>query len=139
MVGQISGFDGDRLTLAAPDASSVALQLDALIACLGISPRLGPIADWGLELQRKQVPVDTEKFETRAPGVFAVGDINTYPGKKKLIVCGFHEATLAAWAAAAIVFPGHGRAAAVHDDEHAPAPLAGRGGRWPTRLTGPRR
>jgi thioredoxin reductase (NADPH) len=52
------------------------------------------------------VPVDTEKFETRERGVFAVGDINTYPGKKKLIVCGFHEATLAAWAATAIVFPG---------------------------------
>jgi thioredoxin reductase (NADPH) len=82
------------------------LPFDALIACLGISPRLGAIADWGLDLQRKQVPVDTEKFQTREPGVFAVGDINTYPGKKKLIVCGFHEATLAAWGAAAIVFPG---------------------------------
>ena len=106
VVGQPTGFDGETLTLAAPDASRIDLPLDALIACLGISPRLGPIADWGLELQRKQVPVDTEKFETRAPGVFAVGDINTYPGKKKLIVCGFHEATLAAWAATAIVFPG---------------------------------
>ena len=105
VVGQIAGFDGETLTLAAPDASSVALPLDALVACLGISPRLGPISDWGLELQRKQVPVDTKKFETRSPGVFAVGDINTYPGKKKLIVCGFHEATLAAWAATAIVFP----------------------------------
>ena len=51
------------------------------------------------------MPVDTEKFETRERGIFAVGDINTYPGKKKLIVCGFHEATLAAWGAAAIVFP----------------------------------
>ncbi len=106
VVGQIAGFDGETLMLAAPDASSVALPLDALVACLGISPRLGPIADWGLELQRKQVPVDTEKYETRERGVFAIGDINTYPGKKKLIVCGFHEATLAAWAATAIVFPG---------------------------------
>ena len=73
---------------------------------LGISPRLGAIADWGLDLVRKQVPVDTERYETRERGVFAVGDINTYPGKKKLIVCGFHEATLAAWGATAIVFPG---------------------------------
>jgi len=105
-IGQPAAFDGTTLTLTAPDASPIALPLDALIACLGISPRLGPIADWNLELQRKQVPVDTEKFETRAAGVFAVGDINTYPGKKKLIVCGFHEATLAAWAATAIVFPG---------------------------------
>jgi thioredoxin reductase (NADPH) len=106
VVGQIAGFDGDHLTLAAPDDIAITLPLDTLIACLGISPRLGPIADWGLALERKQVPVDTERFETRERGVFAVGDINTYPGKKKLIVCGFHEATLAAWAATAIVFPG---------------------------------
>ncbi len=106
VVGQPAAFDGERLQVATPDEKTIELQLDALIACLGISPRLGPIADWGLELERKQVPVDTEKFQTREPGVFAVGDINTYPGKKKLIVCGFHEATLAAWAATAIVFPG---------------------------------
>ena len=89
-----------RLT---PQTRRAALR--RLIGCLGISPRLGPIADWGLDLERKQVPVDTEKYETRERGVFAVGDINTYPGKKKLIVCGFHEATLAAWGATAIVFP----------------------------------
>ncbi|RYF65949.1 MAG: ferredoxin--NADP(+) reductase, partial [Comamonadaceae bacterium] len=89
-----------------PEAQTVELPLDALVACLGISPRLGPIADWGLALERKQVPVDTAKFETRERGVFAVGDINTYPGKKKLIVCGFHEATLAAWSATEVVFPG---------------------------------
>jgi thioredoxin reductase (NADPH) len=106
VVGQPSGFDGSELEVTLPDTRIVSRPIDALIACLGISPRLGPIADWGLELERKQVPVDTEKFETRAPGVFAVGDINTYPGKKKLIVCGFHEATLAAWGAAARVFPG---------------------------------
>jgi thioredoxin reductase (NADPH) len=105
-VGQPTAFDGSQLQIATPDAATVALPLDALVACLGISPRLGPIADWGLELERKQVPVDTEKYETRERGVFAVGDINTYPGKKKLIVCGFHEATLAAWGAAALVFPG---------------------------------
>ncbi|RZL90394.1 MAG: NAD(P)/FAD-dependent oxidoreductase [Variovorax sp.] len=105
-VGQPAAFDGETLQITTPDAQTVALKLDALIACLGISPRLGPIADWGLDLVRKQVPVDTERFQTREPGVFAVGDVNTYPGKKKLIVCGFHEATLAAWAATAIVFPG---------------------------------
>jgi thioredoxin reductase (NADPH) len=105
-IGQPSGFDDAKLQIATPDARTAGLPFDAWIGCLGISPRLGPIADWGLALERKQVPVDTEKFETREPGVFAVGDINTYPGKKKLIVCGFHEATLAAWAAAAIVFPG---------------------------------
>jgi thioredoxin reductase (NADPH) len=105
-VGQPTAFDGEALQIATPDAQTVTLPLDTLIACLGISPRLGPIADWGLDLVRKQVPVDTERFQTQVPGVFAVGDINTYPGKKKLIVCGFHEATLAAWAATGIVFPG---------------------------------
>ncbi|SFO59698.1 thioredoxin reductase (NADPH) [Variovorax sp. OK605] len=105
-VGQPSAFDGKQLQIATPDAATVEFPLDALVACLGISPRLGPIADWGLALERKKVPADTEKYETRERGVFAVGDINTYPGKKKLIVCGFHEATLAAWGATAIVFPG---------------------------------
>ena len=89
-----------------PDGSTVALPTEALVACLGVSPRLGPIADWGLALERKQIPVDTARFETREPGIFAVGDVNTYPGKRKLIVCGFHEATLAAWGATDIVFPG---------------------------------
>ncbi|MET0543307.1 MAG: NAD(P)/FAD-dependent oxidoreductase [Variovorax sp.] len=106
VVGQPVGLDETHLQVTLPDGQTVEREVDALVACLGISPRLGPIADWGLELERKQVPVDTERFETREPGVFAVGDINTYPGKKKLIVCGFHEATLAAWAATAIVFPG---------------------------------
>ncbi|OUL98701.1 NAD(P)/FAD-dependent oxidoreductase [Variovorax sp. JS1663] len=105
-VGQPVAFDGRTLEIATPDAQTRALPLDALVACLGISPRLGPIVDWGLDLVRKQVPVDTERYQTREPGVFAVGDVNTYPGKKKLIVCGFHEATLAAWAATEIVFPG---------------------------------
>ena len=58
-----------------------------------------------MALHRRQVEVDTQAFQTSLPGVFAVGDINTYPGKKKLLLCGFHEATLAAFAAAAIVFP----------------------------------
>ena len=106
LIGQPAGFDGAHLQVAMPDAQTVGLPADALIVCNGISPRLGPIADWGLAMERKQISVDTEKFETRERGVFAVGDINTYPGKRKLIVCGFHEATLAAWAATAIVFPG---------------------------------
>ncbi len=104
-VGQPAAVDDAGLTIVTPEARKVALPFDALIACLGISPRLGPIANWGLELVRKQIPVDTEKYETQERGIFAVGDINTYPGKKKLIVCGFHEATLAAWGAAALVFP----------------------------------
>jgi thioredoxin reductase (NADPH) len=76
-----------------------------LIACLGLSPKLGPITQWGLAMARKQLVVNTETYATDVPGIFAVGDINTYPGKKKLILCGFHEATLAAFGAAAIVHP----------------------------------
>jgi thioredoxin reductase (NADPH) len=72
----------------------------------GLSPRLGPIADWGLALERKQLVVDTQAFQTGTPGIFAVGDVNTYPGKRKLILCGFHEATLAAYGAAAHIAPG---------------------------------
>ena len=104
-IGQPQAFDGRRLTVTTPDGQPLDIETDAWLAYPGISPRLGPIADWGLQLARKQVPVDTEKYQTREPGVFAVGDINSYPGKKKLIVCGFHEATLAAWGAAEVVFP----------------------------------
>ena len=81
------------------------LQADAMLLCLGISPKLGPINDWGLALERKQLPVNTETYATTAQGIFAVGDINTYPGKKKLILCGFHEATLAAFGASALLRP----------------------------------
>jgi thioredoxin reductase (NADPH) len=109
-VGQITGLEvnSGRLQgvhITGTDATTRTLPLDTLLVFLGLSPRLGPIADWGLDLERKQVVVDTEKFQTSVPGIFAVGDINTYPGKRKLILCGFHEATLAAFAAAAIVFP----------------------------------
>ena len=72
---------------------------------VGLSPKLGPIADWGLDIERKQLVVDTEKFETSVSGIFAVGDINTYPGKKKLILSGFHEAALAAFGASPYIFP----------------------------------
>ncbi len=81
------------------------LPLDCLLVFFGLSPKLGPIADWGLEIDRRQIVVDTEKFQTNIPGIFAVGDINIYPGKKKLILSGFHEAALAAFAAAPYVFP----------------------------------
>jgi thioredoxin reductase (NADPH) len=76
-----------------------------IVVFLGISPKLGPIAQWELDMQRKQLEVNTENFSTSTRGIFAVGDINTYPGKKKLILCGFHEATLAAFGAADIVYP----------------------------------
>jgi thioredoxin reductase (NADPH) len=81
------------------------LPVDELLVLLGLSPKLGPIAHWGLEMERRQLKVNTETFATDVTGIFAVGDVNTYPGKKKLILCGFHETVLAAFGAAAIVFP----------------------------------
>lgn len=82
-----------------------ALEADQLLVFFGLHPKLGPIAEWGLALEKKALTVDTEKFQTSLPGVFAVGDINTYPGKKKLILSGFHEAALAAFAIQHHLFP----------------------------------
>ncbi len=73
------------------------IEADEAYVFWGLSPNLGPIAEWGLELEKRQIGVDTEKFQTSEPGIFAVGDINNYPGKKKLILSGFHEAALAAF------------------------------------------
>jgi thioredoxin reductase (NADPH) len=94
-----------HLSIVKSDGIQADIRADLVFGFLGLSPKLGPIANWGLDIQRKQIAVDTEKFQTSESGIFAVGDINTYPGKKKLILCGFHEAALASFAAAAIVFP----------------------------------
>ena len=74
------------------------VEVDQMLVFFGLAPKLGPIADWGLDINRKTINVDTERFETSTPGIYAIGDINHYPGKKKLILCGFHEAALAAFA-----------------------------------------
>ena len=108
--GQPTGLraDGGRLQaleLLNPQGDSEWLKLDVLQTCLGLSPKLGPVAKWGLAMERKQLAVNTENFATSEAGIFAVGDINTYPGKKKLILCGFHEATLAAFGAVALLRP----------------------------------
>jgi len=110
MVGQVTGIDerDSRLTaikVTGGDGVTRVVPLDMLLVFFGLSPKLGPIANWGLQIERKQLVVDTEQFSTNVPGIFAVGDINTYPGKKKLILSGFHEAALAAFGAAPIVFP----------------------------------
>ncbi len=76
------------------------VDADQLLVFFGLHPKLGPIAEWGLGLDKRAVVVDTEKFQSNIPGIFAIGDINTYPGKKKLILSGFHEAALAAFAIA---------------------------------------
>ncbi|MFP5466983.1 MAG: NAD(P)/FAD-dependent oxidoreductase [Gammaproteobacteria bacterium] len=110
VIGQPTGVDirDGRLTaveVSAADNSVSRVALDRLLVRLGISPRLGPLADWGLALERKHLPVDTAGFRTSEPGIHAVGDINTYPGKRKFIICGFHECVLAAYAAAAYLRP----------------------------------
>ncbi|GAB4176310.1 MAG: NAD(P)/FAD-dependent oxidoreductase [Wenzhouxiangellaceae bacterium] len=81
------------------------IEADEFLVFWGLAPDLGPIADWGLDLEKKQIRVDTEKFQTSIPGVFAVGDVNTYPGKKKLILSGFHEAALAAFGVQKYIHP----------------------------------
>jgi thioredoxin reductase (NADPH) len=110
IVGQATGLEerDGRLTgikITGGDGVTRVVPMDMLLVFFGLSPKLGPIAEWGLNIERKQIVVDTEKFETSTPGIFAVGDVNTYPGKKKLILSGFHEAALAAFAAAPYIFP----------------------------------
>lgn len=110
LVGQVTGFeeaDGrlSALKVTGADGITRLVPLDLLLVFFGLSPKLGPIANWGLDIERKQLKVDTEKFSTSVPGIFAVGDINVYPGKKKLILCGFHECALAAFGAMPFIFP----------------------------------
>jgi thioredoxin reductase (NADPH) len=87
------------------DGRDLPVSADQVLAFYGLHPKLGPIAEWGMELEKRALKVDTEKFQTSIPGIFAIGDINTYPGKKKLILSGFHEAALAAFAIQHHLFP----------------------------------
>jgi thioredoxin reductase (NADPH) len=82
------------------DGTLEEIDADHVLAFFGLHPKLGPVAEWGFELEKKAIKVDTARFQTSVPGIFAIGDINTYPGKKKLILSGFHEAALAAFAIA---------------------------------------
>jgi thioredoxin reductase (NADPH) len=104
IIGKVTDYtDDDKgisgITVTTLDGDEEQVECEALLVFWGLAPKLGPIAEWGLDLNRKTVNVDTEKFETNIPGIYAIGDINYYPGKKKLILSGFHEAALAAFAA----------------------------------------
>ena len=89
------------------DKNQSSLEADAFIPLFGLSPKLGPIADWGLEIEKNAIKVNNAlDYQTNIPGVFAIGDVNTYPGKLKLILCGFHEATMMCQAAYQIINPG---------------------------------
>jgi thioredoxin reductase (NADPH) len=98
--GRITGVQ-----IKTPAGGLELLDAEHLLVFFGLAPKLGPIAEWGLELDKRAIRVDTERFESNIPGVFAIGDINTYPGKKKLILSGFHEAALAAFAIQHHLYP----------------------------------
>ncbi|PTX59259.1 thioredoxin reductase (NADPH) [Kordia periserrulae] len=84
----------------------ITLETDHFIPLFGLAPKLGPIADWGLEIEKNAIKVDnTLDYQTNIPGIYAIGDVNTYPGKLKLILCGFHEATLMCQSAYQRIFP----------------------------------
>jgi thioredoxin reductase (NADPH) len=110
VIGQMSALDGAAGELAAVTLKTkdgeVRYPCNRLLPFFGLTMKLGPVADWGLNLHENLIRVDTEKFESGEPGIFAVGDINWYPGKLKLILSGFHEVALAAQAAHRIVYPG---------------------------------
>ena len=109
-IGQVTDLEGDdgKLTAASikgKDNSLERVECDAMLPFFGLTMKLGPVADWGLTMQDNLLPVDTGTFETNVPGLFAIGDINTYPGKLKLILSGFHEGALMAQKAYHYVYP----------------------------------
>ncbi len=99
MVREVLSDNGNYRGLLVADADGNTHEIDSddVYVFWGLSPNLGPVAEWGLGIEKRQISVDTEQFQTNKNGIFAVGDINTYPGKKKLILSGFHEAALAAF------------------------------------------
>lgn len=110
-IAQLSGVVGDGTKMTSVHIKSKTdgeseIPADALLPFFGLTMKLGPIADFGLNLNENLIPVDTEKFETSIPSIFAIGDINTYPGKLKLILSGFHEAALMSQAAFLVCRPG---------------------------------
>jgi thioredoxin reductase (NADPH) len=109
-IGQISALGGaegelSSVVVKSQDGSLEKIACEKLMPFFGLTMKLGPIAEWGLNLHENLIPVDTERFETSVPGVFAIGDINYYKGKLKLILCGFHEGALAAQRAHRYVYP----------------------------------
>jgi thioredoxin reductase (NADPH) len=109
-IGQVTALEGTDGQLAAAsvkgnDGTLARIECDALLPFFGLTMKLGPVAEWGLKMEDELIPVDTAAFETDVPGIFAIGDINTYPGKLKLILCGFHEGALMAQKAYHYVYP----------------------------------
>ena len=109
-IGQVTALEGAEGVLSAcsikgNDGSLARIEVDCMLPFFGLTMKLGPVANWGLKMEEELIPADTSTFETSIPGLFAVGDINTYPGKLKLILSGFHEAALMAQKAHRYVYP----------------------------------
>ncbi|CAM5345629.1 Ferredoxin--NADP reductase OS=Afipia felis OX=1035 GN=NCTC12722_01495 PE=3 SV=1 [Afipia felis] len=109
-IGQVTALDGENgvlkgVQIKGADNSIATVACDTILPFFGLTMKIGPVAEWGVKLENNLVPVDTEAFETNVPGIFAIGDINTYPGKLKLILSGFHEGALMAQKASRYVFP----------------------------------
>jgi thioredoxin reductase (NADPH) len=109
-IGQVTALDGANgmltgATIKANDNAVSTIACNAMLPFFGLTMKLGPVADWGIALEHNLIPVETSAFETSVPGIFAIGDINTYPGKLKLILCGFHEGSLMAQKAHRYVYP----------------------------------
>ncbi len=95
----------NQVNISHKTEGNIAKEVDHWIPLFGLSPKLGPIADWGLTIEKNSILVDTFDYSTNIPGIYAIGDVNTYPGKLKLILCGFHEATLMVQSAFARIYP----------------------------------
>ncbi|MCX2740285.1 NAD(P)/FAD-dependent oxidoreductase [Pontibacter anaerobius] len=105
-VTEVHGEDDlEAVTVMVDNKEPYQIETDYFIPLFGLVPKLGPIENWGLELDKNAIVVNTEDYSTNVPGIYAIGDINTYPGKLKLILCGFHEAALMAQSAYNIIYP----------------------------------
>jgi thioredoxin reductase (NADPH) len=109
-IGQVTALEGAEGVLSAcsikgNDGSLARIEVDCMLPFFGLTMKLGPVTNWGLKMEEELIPADTSTFETSVPGLFAIGDINSYPGKLKLILSGFHEAALMAQKAHRYVYP----------------------------------
>ena len=105
-ITKLNGEDKLNSIVITKDNIETKVVVDHFIPLFGLSPKLGPIANWGLDIEKNAIKVNTFDYQTNIPGIFAIGDVNTYPGKLKLILCGFHEATLMCQTAYKIINPG---------------------------------
>jgi thioredoxin reductase (NADPH) len=106
---EVTGLSGNgvlnNVTINQKDRGDIQQTADHFVPLFGLTPKLGPIANWGLEIEKNAIKVNTFDYSTNIEGIYAIGDVNTYPGKLKLILCGFHEATLMVQSAFKRIYP----------------------------------